>query len=538
MSDDQKYYNAFFEKFGARVHDDPIRLEKIASLCFGSVADFGCGSGSLADYYSGRYFGYDISDVAIDFAKASLRKNADFYFADLSDPELLLPDTFDTIVLAEVLEHVPNCSVMLKNALRHLRPNGRLIISVPNGDRVPDESHRREFTVPKLRFFLSLYGKITFHNYAGFSKRILLTLDVDKRNDDLLGLSMVVKNEGLGLENAILSCIGLVDQISIAVDNNSSDDTLAIAKRYADDLQTFEWQNSFAKARSIPQAKLRTTYSLILDGHEYLNSFCDFDVVSRSVVDGFYVTVRLENSFTFTFPRIIKSKIAWKNDVHNSPCITSRKMLPEVVIVHDREQLQAKKFALEREKQRSNMVSRVMNSELRADRKSARPYFYLGQQAYLEKDFKLAIKNYHRYLKYSKHIGERWLVCYEVAHCHIFLKQYLRALFALRNADREMPNRWEISKVRGSIFAMAKKYQKAIECYVESFKVNTGKFSYSPEGRDDAQTWDFIGHCFFALKDKSRAQFAWRRAIKLEKSKPEKERRSDMIKILENMLTL
>lgn len=44
----------------------------------------------------------------------------------------LLPEQFDIILLADVIEHIPNPGLVLDEAKKLLRENGKIIISVPN----------------------------------------------------------------------------------------------------------------------------------------------------------------------------------------------------------------------------------------------------------------------------------------------------------------------------------------------------------------------------------------------------------------------
>jgi len=536
MEFNKKYYNNFFRKFGSGVHDDPVRFTKIAGLCKGKVLDIGCGTGTLADFYSGSYIGFDISDIAQNMAKELRRKSATFFNGDFTKNLDYFSDNFDTIVMAEFLEHIKDDKVVFDNIKKVAKPDTRLIISVPNGDRVPDESHLRTFTIPELRKRFRQLGKVKFYNWQGASHRILMTCDFGQKNEDLISLVMPVKNESKGLETAVLSCIDFVDNIVIAVDNSSKDNTLEVAKRYADVLKTFDWQNSFARARNFAQENVKTKWVLALDGHEYVDYFFNPEDFSLENIDGLETNIILENGFEFHFPRIVRNYVTWAADVHNFPTIKSRRFLPKFIIHHDRENLQAKESADERSRQRSKMVIEVMDRERKKNPKNARPYFYIAQQYFIQQSFWKAIKNYKKYLKYSKHKGERWLAYYEIAYAHAFLGHYIRALWATNDANKEIPGRWEIAKSRGSIFAMADKQEQAIRNYVESFNIQTGKFSYYPEKRDDAQTWDFIANCYYKLKMLREAMISWDRFLELEKKKPEAEQNKDQIKIIKKLM--
>ena len=141
------------------------RYDATITLCAGDVVELGCGSGDLAGliHASGhRVLGVDMNAGKI----AAARRNypgVDFVQADIT--AFTAPDaSFDTAVLAEVLEHVPAPvgDRMLDRAWRLIRPGGRLIVSVPHANLVPHRNHVREFTVGSLSRLLRRYGKPVF----------------------------------------------------------------------------------------------------------------------------------------------------------------------------------------------------------------------------------------------------------------------------------------------------------------------------------------------------------------------------------------
>jgi len=536
MQKDKKFYDNFFLSHGSDIHNDPVRFAEIAKLCKGRVLDVACGTGTLSDYYNNVYFGVDISDVAIKHAKSIRRKTANFAVADVLNFDFKDYEDIGTIVIAEFLEHVESASSLFDNLNKHLKPGTRLIISVPNGDRIPDESHCREFTVPQLRKGFSPFGRVRFHNYAGFNARILMSVDIGEKAEDLIALVLPVKNEVEGLETAILSCIDYVDQIVVSVDTKSYDQTLNMARRYADVVKKYKWEDSFAKARMFAQEGISSKWCLQLDGHEYVKTFPIDEIRKLGDYDCAEIDIVLESGFTFHFPRLVRNYVKWGGDVHNYPIVKSRCPLSSLIIQHDREHLQSKEAIKLRDEQRKKMVAEIFNAELKKDKRKARPYFYLGQQSFIEKNFKQAIKFYKKYLKYSKHKGERWLICLNLAQSHVFLGHHLRALWALRDADKEISNRWEIHKFRGVVYSMLKKYDLAVKSFVESLSINPGHFTYCPEKRNDSETWDFIAHSLCHLDKLTEAKFAWKHAVELEMAKPKEERDQVRLKLINSML--
>ena len=99
----------------------------------GSVLDIGCASGGLLaalEGHAGRRVGLEISDTA---AAAARLVADDVIVGDIADPALSEGvESFDVVVLADVLEHTAESSDALVQALRFCAPGGRVVISVPN----------------------------------------------------------------------------------------------------------------------------------------------------------------------------------------------------------------------------------------------------------------------------------------------------------------------------------------------------------------------------------------------------------------------
>jgi 2-polyprenyl-3-methyl-5-hydroxy-6-metoxy-1,4-benzoquinol methylase len=93
------------------------------------VLDVGCGQGELA--YALKQRGHTVTGIDFRTPRFSLDE---FIEADLSDGVLPLAPgrTFDTILLADVLEHMADPSKLLREAKSRLAPGGNLLVSLPN----------------------------------------------------------------------------------------------------------------------------------------------------------------------------------------------------------------------------------------------------------------------------------------------------------------------------------------------------------------------------------------------------------------------
>lgn len=98
----------------------------------GELLDVGCGGGRFLERM--RYFGWKVTglDLAADVARrVQQRTGIRVHAGTLPHPDLT-PESFDAVTLWHVLEHVPDPRGLLNCAADLLRPNGLLVIEVPN----------------------------------------------------------------------------------------------------------------------------------------------------------------------------------------------------------------------------------------------------------------------------------------------------------------------------------------------------------------------------------------------------------------------
>jgi methionine biosynthesis protein MetW len=106
------------------------------------VLDVGCASGylgaALHHEKACRVWGIDVDPASVEAARA--RGYEDVVQADLDAPDLPadlaaglgLPDSFDAILAADVLEHLTRPLPLLARLTPLLRPGGTLVVSLPN----------------------------------------------------------------------------------------------------------------------------------------------------------------------------------------------------------------------------------------------------------------------------------------------------------------------------------------------------------------------------------------------------------------------
>lgn len=94
------------------------------------LLDIGCGTGDFLQFAQKKglkVFGIEPNQKAIEIAKNKIGREGEF-FDELSDTD----ETFDSITLWHVLEHIPDLNQTLNEIKSKLKPEGELIIAVPN----------------------------------------------------------------------------------------------------------------------------------------------------------------------------------------------------------------------------------------------------------------------------------------------------------------------------------------------------------------------------------------------------------------------
>lgn len=96
------------------------------------VLEVGCGAGNILEKIPlDKLFGVDISDFLLRRAKIKLKSKA--YLSLGNAEEMPFRDkSFELVICTEVIEHTENPQILLENIYSILKPDGELIISIPN----------------------------------------------------------------------------------------------------------------------------------------------------------------------------------------------------------------------------------------------------------------------------------------------------------------------------------------------------------------------------------------------------------------------
>ena len=156
------------------LHDiNPLRLNYIKEQCGGSlkgkrILDIGCGGGILSESLANEgaiVVGIDLAEAGLEVAKLHLLESGfdiDYQFIsaeNLTDSE---SESFDVITCLEMLEHVPDPSLIIDACSKLVKQNGRVFFSTIN--RNPKSYF---FAIVGAEYVLNLLPKGT-HNYEKF----------------------------------------------------------------------------------------------------------------------------------------------------------------------------------------------------------------------------------------------------------------------------------------------------------------------------------------------------------------------------------
>lgn len=126
--------------------------------------DMGCGLSPcclMALKITKDVWASDFSKKLIEGRKEKYGDIINFVYDDIRCPSFP-KESFDYIVLGEVLEHLENPEIVLKYVVRTLRKRGIIAISVPNNDmgKYAPQHHVWSFNRQELRKLLKPFGEV------------------------------------------------------------------------------------------------------------------------------------------------------------------------------------------------------------------------------------------------------------------------------------------------------------------------------------------------------------------------------------------
>lgn len=166
----------------------------IPKLCRGKLLGLGCGKAPLYEAYKSYVNKVELADW-----QNSLHINPCIdHVIDLSKSIPLPDDSYDTIILSDVLEHIPNPDHLMREISRILSKNGILILNVPFYYWIHEE--------PYDYYRYTQYGLQALCEQAGLSLESVVPLGgVLEVISDIIGKSVACSK--LPGKNILIFCI-------------------------------------------------------------------------------------------------------------------------------------------------------------------------------------------------------------------------------------------------------------------------------------------------------------------------------------------
>jgi 2-polyprenyl-3-methyl-5-hydroxy-6-metoxy-1,4-benzoquinol methylase len=188
---DAEAFDYFQEQSGATAHSEHRLREYIVSQIpkdAESILDVGSGSAWLAKHFQGSNVFICSMDATIVNTSKALQKYPSAKHAAVLADAFALPfkqGSFDCIVAAEIIEHVPNPAAFVHSLLKVIKSGGALIISTPYKEiiryelcihcnqKTPINAHLHSFDENKLRSHFAEEHIANFR-WNAFNNKLLL----------------------------------------------------------------------------------------------------------------------------------------------------------------------------------------------------------------------------------------------------------------------------------------------------------------------------------------------------------------------------
>lgn len=191
-------------------------VQKVTKLKTGNLLDIGAGTGAFA--HTMLQAGWKVTGLEPDAtARANALLNYNLKLSELTNLHQLESNLFDAITMWHVMEHVHDLHGYLETYLRILKPNGRLIIAVPNytsHDAAVYEQYWAAYDVPRHLYHFSPASMRILLDQKGFLLEAVKPMWFDS-----FYVSMLSEKYKIGKENFVSAVwVGIISNLK-AVSN-------------------------------------------------------------------------------------------------------------------------------------------------------------------------------------------------------------------------------------------------------------------------------------------------------------------------------
>ncbi|GAV26148.1 family 2 glycosyl transferase [Carboxydothermus islandicus] len=355
--------------------------------------------------------------------------------------------------------------------------------------------------------------------------------------EKLISACLIVKNEEDVLERCLKSLRNFVDEIVI-VDTGSEDNTVEIAKKYADIIDYFPWNGDFAAARnaSIDKASGEWIFivdadeELILDNYNELQNLKQFLKTASIDVGG--IGIGILNISNITFLDVNSIYVNQIRIFRNKPEYRYRGAIHEQIVgkilengnkIHIyggkilRHYGYISEIVQKKDKINRNMV--ILERELKKDPKNSFNRYNLGLEYDRIGKFDKAIEEYKLAVKY--------LPNYNVGYANNLFKRLVRDLIELkRNKDalkilldvvKIYPEDSEFYYYYAGTLVNLKKYENALKIIDKAIAMGEPPpYIMHLRGVGSFRAWHLKGRIKEALGDYKDALTCYEEALKIE----------------------
>lgn len=288
-----------------------------------------------------------------------------------------------------------------------------------------------------------------------------------------ISLAMIVKNEEDVLARCLDSVQSIVDEI-IIVDTGSSDQTIAIAKRYSDKVFSYAWKDDFADARNYAFSLATMEYTMWLDADDVIpekeaqkllelkkSLSSETDLVMMKYHTGF--DAQGHPNFTYYRERLMKTSqhYRWEGVIHEAITPRGNLLYSDIAIVH-------KKVKPTDPDRNLHVFEQLIH---KGQLLSPREQYYYARELYYHQRYHDAIQQFTLFLNGHKGWVENCIdACRLKSECQKMIGRTEDALHSLFQSFLYDVPRAETLCAIGAIFVEQQQYHLAIYWYEQALK--------------------------------------------------------------------